>query len=107
MKFLIPLQKTCVTTEKLLKVCFNQKGFSMQKLCVFMTNTAVLGLQRVKFQAEMRYGIPHHILSLRGPQLNKKNYALGTRARNCNPENVLITCNLSGEAHTPPRYVSF
>lgn len=27
MKFLILLQKTCVTTEKLLKVCFNEKGF--------------------------------------------------------------------------------
>ncbi|KAI1241935.1 ZAR1-like protein, partial [Lamprotornis superbus] len=47
--------KTCVTTEKLLKVCFNKKGFSMQKLCVSMANTAVLGFQKVELQAEMSY----------------------------------------------------
>lgn len=33
-------------TEELLKVCFNKKGFSMQKLCVSMANTVVLGFQR-------------------------------------------------------------
>lgn len=107
MKFLILLQKTCVTTEKLLKVCFHKKGFNMQKLCVSMTNTAILGFQRVEFQAEMRCGIPHHMLSLRGTQLNKTNHSLGTQIRNHNPENVLITCNLSREAHIPPRYFSF
>lgn len=103
-KFL--LQKTCVATEKLLKVCSNKKGFSMQKLCVSMTSTAILGFQRVQFQAEMRCGIPHDMLSLGGTQLNKAKHALGTWVRNCNPENVLVTCNPSGEAHTPPRYFS-
>lgn len=107
MKFLILLQKTCVTTEKLLKVCFNKKSFSKQKLCVSMTNTAILGFQRVEFQAEIRCGIPHHMLSLRGTQLNNTNHALGTQARNCNPENVFITCNLSVEAHTPPQILQF
>lgn len=44
-KLLILSQKTCVTTEKFLKVCFNKKGFGMEQLCVPVPDTAMLNFQ--------------------------------------------------------------